>query len=76
MSKDWDFLSDQALSLPIASRFELARRLIDSLDDEKAAELRTRWTQLAAERWSEIESGQVTCPDSADVFRRARENLR
>ncbi len=75
MSSDWNFLTDQALALPIPSRVELAKRLIDSLDGERAVELHRRWADVAGDRWHEIESGQVECLDSDEVLRKAREHL-
>ena len=75
MSTNWDYLTDQALALPISSRAELAKRLIESLDGEKAEELRQQWAALATQRWNEIDAGQVECRDADDVFRQAREHL-
>lgn len=60
----------QILKLPAADRAKLLDRLILSLDDDKARN--DAWDALAAQRDSEIETGQAQELDGPDVLAQLR----
>jgi putative addiction module component (TIGR02574 family) len=59
MSRPLQELKDSAAGLPVADRAELARFLLDTLDEGDAADARAEWLALAEQRMAEVKSGQV-----------------
>lgn len=60
----------QALSLPVEDRARLAKRLIESLDQDPDVE--AAWDQEIARRVASIESGETTLVEGEAVFSEAR----
>ncbi len=58
------------LSLPAGDRARLARRLIESLDQDP--EIEAAWEKEIARRVAKIESGDATLVAAKDVFSEAR----
>ena len=59
-----------ALSLPAGDRARLAKRLIESLDQDP--EIEVAWDQEVARRVARIESGEATLIPAEEVFAKAR----
>ena len=57
-------------------RAELARALIDSLDDDLADDVEQLWLDEAARRYESYRRGDISSRPAAEVFARARARLR
>lgn len=68
-------LTVEVLSLPTADRAELARRIIESLDDNKSFETGAASHAEALRRLDEIDRGIVEPISSDELFRRVRQRL-
>lgn len=66
-------LEAAALALSRSERAELARRLIESLDDED--ELSAAWRDEARERVAGYRDGSIESVSSEDVMREARSRI-
>lgn len=58
------------LRLPAGDRARLAKRLIESLDQDP--DLEAQWDEEIARRVARIEAGEANLVPSEDVFRKAR----
>lgn len=67
-------IHQEALSLPVRERAELAERLLCSLDDLSEAEIAQLWLEEAARRAHEIDQG-ITKRISSDEVRRQAQTL-
>ncbi len=59
--------------LDLKERAELAKWLVESLDDLSESEIEALWAEEAERRLNEMERGQVTEIPSEEVLRRARD---
>jgi len=69
-------LTTKAMSLPPASRAELAEILIQSLEEKDDPEIKSAWVAEIRRRDQQIRSGDKVTRPAADVLREAREQLR
>ncbi len=69
-------LKTEALKLEPKARAELARFLLESLEDLSEAEVEHLWIQEAIRRDDECHSGKVTLRSAEDVLKEARSRLR
>ncbi len=68
---------EEALVLPAAQRADIARKLLESLDDEPVdPDADSLWANEIEARASAHDRGEVTALDADQVFDRAREYLR
>ena len=67
-----DELRRQALKLDPVVRAELARQLLESLDDLPEAEIERLWLEEAERRRADVKAGKVTPIPMDEVFARAR----
>jgi len=63
-------LTEQALELPLAERAELARRLLDSLEDISEEESDALWAAEAERRYADFRAGRIKATPAAEVFAR------
>jgi putative addiction module component (TIGR02574 family) len=64
-----------ALSLPPDDRVEIAESLIQSLDEERAAEIEAAWAEEIKRRLESIDKGQAQFIPADEVMRSMRERL-
>jgi putative addiction module component (TIGR02574 family) len=73
-------IEDEALRLSVNQRARLARRLLESLDEEEVEdpeEVARAWEAEVARRVSQYEAGEAgALTPAAEVVREARERLR
>jgi len=72
MSKDLKDIAAEALELPLTARAELARQLLDSLDDLTEEENDQLWAQEAERRYAEYKAGNIEAVPADEVFARLR----
>ncbi|MDO8879431.1 MAG: addiction module protein [Coriobacteriia bacterium] len=65
-------LKREALRLDPSGRADLARELLESLDDLPEPEVERLWLEEAERRRVEVQSGKVTPIPMDEVFARAR----
>ncbi|PKQ29124.1 MAG: addiction module antitoxin RelB [Actinobacteria bacterium HGW-Actinobacteria-10] len=65
-------LKREALRLDPSGRADLARELLESLDDLPESEVERLWLEEAERRRVEVQSGNVTPIPMDEVFARAR----
>ena len=65
-------LIEQALELPLADRAELARQLLDSLEDISEEENDALWAAEAERRYADFRAGKVKAIPADEVFARLR----
>jgi hypothetical protein len=78
MSASWEVmeLDALALSLPIAARASLARRLLKSLEEVSEAECERLWGEESVRRAAEADAGRPRTASGAEVARKVRSLLR
>lgn len=69
---DIETLEKEALGLSASDRAKLAYELLESLDDQPAAETDEFWLAVVQRRATELESGAVQGVPAEEVFRKAR----
>jgi len=69
-------LTTRALALPANRRAELADRLMQSLEEADAPDLKAAWLVDIHRRDQEISAGASVTKPAAHVLREAREHLR
>lgn len=67
-----DELKREALGLDPAARAELARELLESLDDLPKPEIERLWLEEAERRRRDVQSGKVVPIPVDEVFAKAR----
>ncbi len=67
-----DELKREALRLDSSSRADLARELLESLDDLPESEVERLWLEEAERRRVEVQAGNVVPIPMDEVFARAR----
>lgn len=65
-------LKREALRLDSSSRADLARELLESLDDLPEAEIERLWLEEAERRRTDVQAGKVTEIPMDEVFAKAR----
>ena len=68
-------LAAEALQLPVASRAELAEKLVESLDLTQDDEVQKAWTAEAIKRRDEVRSGAVQTIPGAQVLAEVRKSI-
>jgi Putative addiction module component len=68
-------LTQEALSLPSASRSKLAEELVQSLEFDVDPAIQTTWLNIAQQRRDEIRSGSVQTIDGQEALDRVRQLL-
>jgi putative addiction module component (TIGR02574 family) len=76
ISTDVERLAVELLGLPSKSRAELAKRLIDSLDEDEPPELDDAAMETIQRRAREMAEGKVQGIPAEEAMRRARQRLR
>ena len=76
MTRDVAELRKELDELSPRQRAELARALIDSLDDDPADDVEQLWLDEAARRYDSYRRGDISSRPAAEVFARARARLR
>jgi putative addiction module component (TIGR02574 family) len=64
-----------ALTLPADDRVEIAESLIQSLDEQTAAEIDAAWAEEIKRRIESIDKGRVQLIPAEEVMREMRERL-
>lgn len=75
MNTDYKEIQHSALELDKNRRAELAKKLIDSLDDQIDNDIEQAWVDEIKRRKAEIQSGEVTPISGEEVHKMARELL-
>ncbi|MEX0608059.1 MAG: addiction module protein [Balneolaceae bacterium] len=75
MITDFKEIEDSALELDEKHRAELAKRLINSLDEQIDDDIEQAWIDEIRRRKAEIKSGKVTPISGEEVHKAARERL-
>ncbi|MFQ5791536.1 MAG: addiction module protein [Acidobacteriota bacterium] len=70
-----DELEVEVLRLPPDDRAELARRLIESLEDSDTGDFEAEWIEEAERRYAEYRKGLVAGRPGEDVIREAKARL-
>ncbi len=68
-------LEAKALELPINERADLARRLIESLEDSDVGDLEAEWIEEAERRYAAYRAGLREDRPGEKVFREAKARL-
>jgi len=68
-------LTQEALSLPSASRSKLAEELVQSLEFDVDPAIQTTWLNIAQQRRDEIRSGSVQTINGQEALDRVRQLL-
>lgn len=76
MTRDVAELRKELDELSPRQRAELARALIDSLNDDPADDADQLWLDEAARRYESYRRGDISSRPAAEVFARARARLR
>ena len=69
-------IEQTVLQLPVQQRAELARKLLQSLDDQDQDEIAQSWNAVATRRAAELDSGRADVVPAEEVNRAARALLR
>lgn len=70
MGRRIEELAQEVLELDVVSRAELARTLVDSLDELPEAELDRLWGEEAERRYDEFLAGRAKAYPAEEVFAR------
>jgi putative addiction module component (TIGR02574 family) len=76
MMQDAQELLKKALALPDKERVDLARSLIDSLDDTIDENAEAAWQEEMVRRLEDVQSGKVTTTSWDEVRQKGRTLLR
>ena len=69
-------IEQTVLQLPVQQRAELARKLLQSLDDQDQDEIAQSWNAVATRRAAELDSGRADVVPAEEFNRAARALLR
>lgn len=72
MARKLDELVSEALDLPSTSRAELAKQLLESLDNLSHAEIENLWIEESERRYEAYEAGEIKAVPADEVFARLR----
>ena len=76
MARDTSELREELDKLSSKEKAELARTLIDSLDEDLDDDVEQVWLDEAARRYEAYRCGEMSSRRAAEVFARARARLR
>ena len=76
MITDFEEIQNSALELDENHRAELAKKLIDSLDQHFDEDIEQAWIDEIKRRKAEIKSGKITPISGQEVHKAARELLK
>ena len=76
MARDTSTLREEIDKLSPKQKAELARTLIDSLDEDLDEDVEQIWIDEAARRFEAYRRGEMSARPAAEVFARARARLR
>ena len=76
MARDTSELREELDKLSPKQKAELARTLIDSLDEDLDEDVEQIWIDEAARRFEAYRRGEMSSRPTAEVFARARARLR
>ena len=76
MPKTFKRITNEALSLPRASRARLLDRLLESLRSKKRREIDEAWVDEVKRRMHELETGKVKSIPGEKVLREARRRFK
>ena len=72
MARKTKALIEQALELPLGERAELARQLLDSLENISEEENDALWAVEAERRFDDYKAGKIESTPAEEVFARLR----
>jgi putative addiction module component (TIGR02574 family) len=72
MARKLDELVSEALDLPTTSRAELAKQLLESLDNLSESEIEKLWIEEAERRYEAYRAGEIKAVPADEVFARLR----
>lgn len=61
-------IASEALELPVAARAQLAKKLLDSLDDISEEENEKLWAEEGERRYDEYKAGKIKAVPTEEVF--------
>ena len=76
MAKRKDELEVEVLELPVEDRADLARRLIESLEEPEAGDFEAEWIEEAERRYAAYREGATAGRPGQEVFREAKGRLK
>ncbi|MGN6186872.1 MAG: addiction module protein [Thermoanaerobaculia bacterium] len=76
MPHTYEEIASAALQLNINARAELAKRLLESLDDLSPAENERLWVEEAARRYQQLKNGAARSIPAEEVFAQLQARLR
>ncbi|HEU4797100.1 MAG TPA: addiction module protein [Pyrinomonadaceae bacterium] len=76
MSKSFEQLAEQAMSLPSESRARLADLLVESLEGDDLGQTEQLWITEAKRRRDDVRTGRVATISGAEALREVRDSLR
>lgn len=76
MAKRKDELEVEVLELPAEDRADLARRLIESLEDTAVGDYEAEWIEEAERRYAAYRQGITTARPGQEVLREAKARLK
>ena len=76
MARDTSQLREELDKLSSKQKAELARTLIDSLDEDLEEDVEQIWLDEAAPRYEAYRRGEMSSRPAAEVFARVRARLR
>ena len=76
MARDTSTLREELDKLSPKQKAELARTLIDSLDEDLDEDVEQIWIDEAARRFEAYRGGKMSARPAAEVFARARARIR
>ena len=76
MSKTVQQLAEEAMTLPIESRAQLADLLVESLDTAELGKIDQIWATEAKRRRDEVRSGQVKTIPGKEALRKVRDAVK
>lgn len=71
-----DDIVKSALQLPETERAEVARRILETLDEGFATDVEDEWAREVARRLQDLESGRAETMPASEALARARKRLR
>ena len=76
MAKRKEALEVEVLELPVEDRADLARRLIESLEEPAVGDFEAEWLEEAERRYAAYRKGQTAGRPGHEVIREAKARLK
>ena len=70
-----DDIVKSALELPEPERAEVARKIMESFDDEASADVENAWAEEVARRIRDLTEGRATTVAASEALERARSRI-